>query len=42
MSDSRTAEPQDILPLSLVAHTVFCPRRTWLEAAGEHSDKSQI
>src|SRR5680860_1738806 len=23
------------LPLSLVAHTVFCERRAWLEAAGE-------
>lgn len=27
-----TAEP---LPISLIAHTVFCPRRAWLEAAGE-------
>lgn len=25
----------DPLPLSLVAHTVFCPRRAWLEAMGE-------
>jgi CRISPR-associated protein Cas1 len=25
----------DPLPISLVAHTVFCPRRAWLEAAGE-------
>jgi CRISPR-associated protein Cas1 len=23
------------LPISLVAHTVFCPRRVWLEASGE-------
>lgn len=27
--------PADPLPISLVAHTVFCPRRAWLEAAGE-------
>ena len=25
----------DPIPISLVAHTVFCPRRTWLEAMGE-------
>jgi len=25
----------DLLPISLVAHTVFCPRRAWLEAQGE-------
>lgn len=25
----------DPLPISLVAHTVFCSRRAWLEAAGE-------
>ena len=29
------SEPADPLPISLVAHTVFCPRRAWLEAAGE-------
>ncbi len=28
-------EGDDPLPISLVAHTVFCPRRAWLEAAGE-------
>jgi CRISPR-associated protein Cas1 len=42
MSDNVAAVPRDVIPLSLVAHTVFCPRRTWLEAAGEHSDRSQI
>lgn len=26
---------RDPIPISLVAHTVFCPRRTWLEAMGE-------
>ncbi len=25
----------EMLPISLVAHTVFCPRRAWLEAVGE-------
>lgn len=30
------------LPLSLVAHTVFCPRRAWLEAAGETTDTDQV
>ncbi len=28
----------DPLPISLVAHTAFCPRRAWLEAAGEQAD----
>ena len=23
---------EDPIPISLVAHTVFCPRRAWLEA----------
>lgn len=30
------------LPISLVSHTVFCPRRTWLEAAGERVDSHAI
>ncbi|MDK8894871.1 CRISPR-associated endonuclease Cas1 [Corynebacterium sp. MSK006] len=34
--------PEPPLPISLVAHTVFCPRRAWLEAAGERSDHVQI
>lgn len=42
MSGNSHEKATDILPLSLVAHTVFCPRRTWLEAAGEHSDRVQI
>lgn len=32
----------DPIPLSLVAHTIFCPRRAWLEAAGERVDSDQI
>jgi CRISPR-associated protein Cas1 len=30
------------LPISLVAHHAFCPRRAWLEAAGEHTDTMQM
>ncbi len=30
------------LPISLVAHHVFCPRRAWLEAAGERTDTAQM
>ncbi|TVS77667.1 CRISPR-associated endonuclease Cas1 [Mycobacterium helveticum] len=32
----------DPLPISLVAHHVFCPRRAWLEAAGEETDTYQM
>ena len=32
----------DAIPISLVAHTVFCPRRTWLEANGEKTDTAQM
>jgi CRISP-associated protein Cas1 len=32
----------DPLPISLVAHHVFCPRRAWLEAAGETADSWQV
>lgn len=32
----------DLLPISLVAHHAFCPRRAWLEAAGERSDIEQL
>lgn len=35
-------ESNESLPISMVLHTVFCPRRTWLEAAGEESDRSQM
>ena len=34
-----TSEP---LPISLVAHQVFCPRRAWLEAVGESTDTQQV
>lgn len=32
----------DPLPISLVLHTVFCPRRTWLESVGERTDTAQM
>lgn len=32
----------DSIPISTVLHTAFCPRRTWLEAAGEKSDSVQL
>lgn len=32
----------DPIPISLVAHQVFCPRRAWLEAAGETTDTWQV
>lgn len=33
---------ENYLPISLVAQTVFCPRRAWLEANGETTDTSQM
>ncbi|MFY1699609.1 CRISPR-associated endonuclease Cas1 [Solwaraspora sp. WMMA2101] len=32
----------ELLPISLVAHQAFCPRRAWLEAAGESTDTQQV
>ncbi|HVA85415.1 MAG TPA: CRISPR-associated endonuclease Cas1, partial [Candidatus Saccharimonadales bacterium] len=36
------ASRDDPIPISLVAHHVFCPRRAWLEAAGEKTDSYQV
>jgi CRISPR-associated protein Cas1 len=33
---------RDPIPISLVAHHVFCPRRAWLEAMGERTDTHQM
>lgn len=33
---------RESLPISLVLHTVFCPRRTWLEVNGERTDTYQM
>lgn len=37
-----TLPDTEYLPISLVCHTVFCPRRTWLEANGEKTDTYQM
>ncbi|MGO1593854.1 MAG: CRISPR-associated endonuclease Cas1 [Ancrocorticia sp.] len=34
--------PSESLPISLVIHTAFCPRRAWLESAGEKSNSYQL
>jgi len=33
---------EDPIPISLVNHLMFCPRRAWLEAAGERTDTMQM
>lgn len=33
---------ESYLSISLVAQTVYCPRRAWLEANGEKTDTSQM
>jgi CRISPR-associated protein Cas1 len=33
---------QEPLPISLVAHHAFCPRRAWLEIHGEETDTGQV
>ncbi len=32
----------DLLPISLVAHTAFCPRRAWLESVGEEVESVAV
>lgn len=32
----------DPIPISLVVHSVFCPRRVWLESVGEKTDTMQM
>ncbi|MCI1207538.1 MAG: CRISPR-associated endonuclease Cas1 [Microbacteriaceae bacterium] len=43
-SDSKPREKETLedVTISLVAHTAFCPRRAWLEAAGEQTDTEQM
>lgn len=41
MSETRN-DGSDPIPISLVAHHVFCPRRAWLEAMGETTDTRQM
>lgn len=35
-------DDDEALPISLVAHTVFCRRRAWLESVGEEADSAAI
>jgi CRISP-associated protein Cas1 len=39
--DTEDGRP-DLIPISLVAHHVFCPRRAWIEAMGEQTDTHQM
>lgn len=32
----------DPIPISLVAHYQFCPRRAWIEAVSEQTDTRQM
>lgn len=32
----------DPIPISLVVHQAFCPRRAWLEVMGENTDTAQV
>lgn len=36
------SEGREPIPISLVAHHVFCPRRAWLEMTGETTDSFQM
>ncbi|MGO9791186.1 MAG: CRISPR-associated endonuclease Cas1 [Solirubrobacteraceae bacterium] len=36
-----TSQPEP-LPISVVAHHTFCPRRAWLEVHGERTDTGQV
>jgi CRISPR-associated protein Cas1 len=39
---TATDQRPDPLPISLVTHHAFCPRRAWLEAMGETTDTHQM
>ena len=39
MDTGMVADP---IPISLVVHTVYCPRRAWLESVGEKTDTMQM
>ena len=32
---SESSATGDPIPISLVIHTIYCPRRAWLESVGE-------
>lgn len=39
---SGSTELDEPIPIGLVLHYAFCPRRAWLEAVGEHTDTWQM
>lgn len=42
MTTEQRAGSTDPIPISLVSHFEFCPRRAWLEAAGERVEVEQM
>ncbi len=42
MTAAGTTRGDVLVPISLVAHQAFCPRRAWLEAMGETTDTAQM
>lgn len=40
MTIDQAPQPRESVPISLVAHTLYCERRTWLEASGEQAKYS--
>ncbi len=35
-------QDDETIPISMVVHYLYCPRRAWLEAQGEHTDTFQM
>jgi CRISP-associated protein Cas1 len=42
MTVSAMLTDDDPIPISLVVHQAFCPRRAWLEVMGEQTDTAQV
>jgi CRISPR-associated protein Cas1 len=42
MSTGALLSEDDAIPISLVVHQAFCPRRAWLEVMGERTDTAQM
>ncbi|HET9081302.1 MAG TPA: CRISPR-associated endonuclease Cas1 [Trebonia sp.] len=42
MSAGAGLSNDDPIPISLVVHQAFCPRRAWLEVMGEKTDTAQV
>ena len=42
MSVGAAPSEDDPIPISLVVHQAFCPRRAWLEVMGERTDTAQV